>query len=401
MNQIAMFQQVPTAAPDPILGLSEAFRNDPNPEKINLSVGVFKDQSGITPVLKCVKQAERQLLDTETTKAYLPIDGRPGYQRLVQELMLGADHEIINSKRAATVQTPGGTGALRVAADFLADSFPGRSIWLSQPTWPNHPAIFSAAGINIETYPYFDKAKNGLDFQGMIDALQAASIGDIVLLHGCCHNPSGIDPTPEQWKAIADLVQERQLLPLLDFAYQGFGIGIEEDAAGLLELCRPGQELLISSSFSKNFGLYNERIGALTAVAADESSDLAVLSQLKKVVRCNYSNPPTHGASIVETVLGSDELSAQWKEELGQMRDRINGMRKLFVETMNSLGVERDYAFIQQQNGMFSFSGLNPIQVDQLKNEHSIYIVGSGRINVAGISESNVGRLCRAIQAVL
>ncbi|RCS52813.1 aspartate/tyrosine/aromatic aminotransferase [Bremerella cremea] len=396
-----MFQQVQTAPPDSILGLNEAFRNDPNPEKINLSVGVYKDENGVTPVLKCVKQAEKRLLETESTKSYLPIDGRAGYTKSVRELLFGADHEVLTAKRAVTVQTPGGTGALRVAGDFLADSFPGRTLWHSQPTWPNHPNIFTAAGIPLKTYPYFDKATNGLDFAGMMQALKQAPKGDIILLHGCCHNPTGIDPTPEQWKVIGDLIQENELLPLLDFAYQGLGDGLLEDAAGLRELARPGQEMLICSSFSKNFGLYNERVGALTAVAEHEAESVAVLSQLKKVIRSNYSNPPTHGAAVVETVLGDAELKAMWEEELGDMRDRINGIRKLFVDKISACGIDQDFSFIQQQKGMFSFSGLNQMQVDQLRNEMSIYIVGSGRINVAGISEANVDRLCEGIKKVL
>ncbi|PQO32476.1 aspartate/tyrosine/aromatic aminotransferase [Bremerella cremea] len=396
-----MFQQVQTAPPDSILGLNEAFRNDPNPEKINLSVGVYKDEKGVTPVLKCVKEAEKRLLESESTKSYLPIDGRAGYNESVRELMFGTEHEVLAANRAVTVQTPGGTGALRVAGDFLADSFKGRALWHSQPTWPNHPNIFTAAGIPLKTYPYFDKATNGLDFTGMMEALRQAPKGDIILLHGCCHNPTGIDPTPEQWKEIGDLVQEKELLPLLDFAYQGFGDGLKEDAAGLREIARPGQEMLICSSFSKNFGLYNERVGALTAVAADEASAAAVLSQLKKVIRSNYSNPPTHGAAVVETVLADTGLNAMWEEELAHMRDRINGIRKLFVDKISASGIDQDFSFIQKQKGMFSFSGLNQMQVDQLRNEMSIYIVGSGRINVAGISEANVDRLCEGIKKVL
>lgn len=396
-----MFQNVQTAPPDSILGLNEAFRNDPNPEKINLSVGVFKDAKGVTPVLDCVKEAERRLVSEEKTKSYLPIDGRPEYCRLVRELMLGADHEIIAAGRGVTVQTPGGTGALRVAADFLAKNLPGRKIWISQPTWPNHPSIFAAAGIETAGYPYFDKAANGLAFAEMMETLQKVPSGDVVLLHGCCHNPSGIDPTPKQWQEIAELIHSRDLLPLVDFAYQGFGDGLCEDAVGLAALAQPSRELLICSSFSKNFGLYNERVGALTAVAGDATAAEAVLSQLKNAIRSNYSNPPTHGGAIVETVLADPALKTQWEAELTAMRDRINGMRTLFVETMKQSGVDRDFSFIAHQKGMFSFSGLTPVQVDELRSKFAIYIVGSGRINVAGISESNVGKLCAAIKAVL
>ncbi|MCC9606019.1 aspartate/tyrosine/aromatic aminotransferase [Blastopirellula sp. JC732] len=396
-----MFQNVQTAPPDSILGLNEAFRNDPNPEKINLSVGVFKDANGVTPVLDCVKEAERRLVSDEKTKSYLPIDGRPEYCRLVRELMLGADHEINAASRGVTVQTPGGTGALRVAADFLAKNLPGRRVWISQPTWPNHPSIFAAAGIETVGYPYFDKASNGLAFGEMMEALEKVPSGDVVLLHGCCHNPSGIDPTPEQWKEIAELIHRRDLLPLVDFAYQGFGDGLCEDAAGLAALAQPGQELLVCSSFSKNFGLYNERVGALTAVAGDSAAATAVLSQLKNAIRANYSNPPTHGGAVVETILSDATLKSQWEGELTAMRDRINGMRTLLVETMKKVGVDRDFSFIANQKGMFSFSGLNPVQVDELRSKFAIYIVGSGRINVAGISETNVEKLCNAIKAVL
>jgi len=396
-----MFEHIETAPPDAILGLNEAFRNDPNPEKINLSVGVYKDESGNTPILKCVKEAEQKLVSDENSKSYLPISGRPEYARLVRSLMLGEGHEIIESGRAATVQTPGGTGGLRVAADFIAANFPNATLWMSQPTWPNHPNIFSAAGINLATYPYFDKSGNQLDFGGMIHGLEAAAPGDVVLLHGCCHNPTGVDPTADQWKEIADLVQRKQLLPLLDFAYQGFGSGLVEDAAGLKTLARPGMELLVCSSFSKNFGLYSERVGALTAVASDSGRADAVMSQLKRVIRCNYSNPPTHGAAVVETILSDQGLYAAWEAELAGMRDRINGIRKMFVDAMAKTGVDQDFSFIQQQNGMFSFSGLTPMQVDQLRNDFSIYIVGSGRINVAGISSNNVERLCDCIKTVV
>ncbi|MFI4873875.1 MAG: amino acid aminotransferase, partial [Blastopirellula sp. JB062] len=357
-----MFQNVQTAAPDSILGLNEAFRKDSNPDKINLSVGVFKDSQGRTPVLECVKEAERRLVSEEKTKSYLPIDGRPEYCRLVRELMFGADHEIVASNRGVTVQTPGGTGGLRVAADFLAKNFPGRKVWLSQPTWPNHPNIFAAAGIETVGYPYFDKGSNGLAIDEMLAALEKIPTGDVVVLHGCCHNPSGIDPTPEQWKAIAQVIQTRELLPLVDFAYQGFGDGLCEDAAGLAALSQASPELLVCSSFSKNFGLYSERIGALTTIAADADAAQAVLSQLKNVVRSNYSNPPTHGGAIVETVLADSQLRSQWEAELSAMRDRINGIRTLFVDTMKQVGVNRDFSLIADQKGMFSFSGLTPVQ---------------------------------------
>jgi aspartate/tyrosine/aromatic aminotransferase len=396
-----MFDNLQTAPPDAILGLTEAFKQDSNPKKINLSVGVYQDADGRTPVLECVKEAERRLVETETSKSYLPINGSPEYGRLVRELMFGPDHEIVSSDRAVTFHAPGGTGALRVAADFVKTSFPAASIWCSKPTWPNHPGIFQAAGLNIESYPYFDKQGNRLDLDSMLAGLRQIPAGDVVCLHGCCHNPSGIDPTAEQWREIADAVYERGLLPLVDFAYQGFGDGFQADSLGLMELCRPGKELLIASSFSKNFGLYRERTGALTAVAGDAKTAAVTLSRLKINVRTNYSNPPSHGGAIVSTVLADPELKQQWTAEVAVMRDRVNGMRRLFAETMRAKGSTQDFGFITKQRGMFSFSGLTPVQVDELKTKFSIYVVGSGRINVAGMTEHNMDQLCDAVMAVL
>lgn len=397
-----MFESLSMAPPDAILGLGEAFKKDPNPRKINLSVGVFKDAAGNTPVLACVKEAEKRLLDAEKTKNYLSIEGLPDYGRLVRELLFGGGHEIIAANRAVTAQVPGGTGGLRVAADFLGGKFPGKKIWLSQPTWPNHPNIFKAAGLTVDTYPYIDAAGQGLDFDKMVAVMEKMSRGDVICLHACCHNPTGVDPTPEQWKTIGDLVQSRGLLPLVDFAYQGFGDGLQEDARGLLELARPGQELLVCSSFSKNFGLYSERVGALTLVAQTAEAAEAALSHIRTAIRVNYSNPPQHGAAVVSTVLGDPALRKQWEEELAAMRNRIHQMRGLFVEKMKARGAKRDFSFLARQKGMFSYSGLTPVQVDELKNKYAIYIVVSGgRINVAGMTESNMDALCDAICAVL
>lgn len=396
-----MFDSLQPAPPDSILGLTEAFKLDSNPDKINLSVGVYKDANGQTPVLDCVKEAERRLVDEEKSKSYLPINGSPEYGRLVRELMFGADHEIVSTDRAVTLQAPGGTGALRVAADFVKTSFPAASIWCSKPTWPNHPGIFQAAGLKVESYPYFDKEGNRLDLDAMLAGLREIPAGDVICLHGCCHNPSGIDPTAQQWRQIADAVHERGLLPLVDFAYQGFGDGLQEDSLGLMELCRPGKELLIASSFSKNFGLYCERTGALTAVAGDAQTASVALSRLKINVRTNYSNPPAHGGAIVATVLADTDLKQQWAEEVAVMRDRINGMRRRFADTMRAKGSTQDFDFITKQRGMFSFSGLSPVQVDELKTKFSIYVVGSGRINVAGMTEHNMDQLCDAVMAVL
>jgi aspartate/tyrosine/aromatic aminotransferase len=396
-----MFEHIQPAPRDPILGLSEAFREDPNPKKINLSVGVYQDATGQTPVLESVRQAGRLVLERQKTMAYLPIPGSPAYAVAVQQLMFGEGHEVEASGRAATSHTPGGTGALRVAADFIHQQLPKATVWLTQPTWPNHPQILAAAGVPTKSFPYFDARTNSLAFEEALAAIQKMPAGDVVLLHGCCHNPSGIDPTPEQWKRLADAIDSRGILPLLDFAYQGFADGIREDAAGLLAFCRPGAELIVCSSFSKNFGLYCERVGALTIVAKDKKAADTVQSQIKVCIRANYSNPPAHGAELVTTVLGDAELRKLWEKEVAQMRDRINGMRELLVNTLQAKGVPGDYSFITRQRGMFSFSGLTPQQVETLKQKYSIYIVGSGRINVAGITEQNVGSLCEAIAEVV
>lgn len=396
-----MFERLEMAPPDAILGLTEAFKKDPAPHKINLGVGVYKDENNQTPVLQSVKKAEEKLLKEESTKNYLSIPGSPAYGACVRELLFGADHEIVASGRAQTAQTPGGTGALRVAADFIKQQFPGASIWISDPTWANHNAIFAAAGIAVKTYPYYDAESKGLNFEAMKAALAAAPAGDAVLLHACCHNPSGIDPDSAQWTELAALTAEKGLLPFFDFAYQGFGRGLEEDAEGLRAFCTPGRELLICSSFSKNFGLYNERVGALTLVAADADTAASAFSHVEKSIRANYSNPPFHGGAIVTTILQDAELRALWIEELAAMRDRIQSMRDSFVETLKAKGVDRDFSFIARQIGMFSFSGLTKAQVDALRDKHALYIVGSGRISVAGMTPTNMGPLCDAIKSVL
>ena len=396
-----MFEKVQVAPPDPILGLTEMFKADPNPDKINLSVGVYQDATGKTPVLDTVKKAEKLILEKENSKGYLPMTGEPAYCSQVLELLFGGGHEIIADKRAATAQCPGGTGALRVAGDYLHTLHPGAKIWLSNPTWANHNTIFGAAGMKCESYDYRDPATNGLDFDAMCDSIKKIPHGDVILLHGCCHNPTGIDPTPEQWAIIGDLLAEQGVLPLVDFAYQGLADGIEEDRAGLLELSKRVKQMLICSSFSKNFGLYRERTGALTVVADDAKQLATVMSQVKLRIRYNYSNPPSHGGQIVATVLGDQTLRAQWTEEVAEIRNRINEMRHLFVKTLKDMGVEQDFSSIIEQRGMFSFSGLTKDQVEQLREKYSIYIVGSGRINVAGMTPDNMGRLCEAIKSVL
>ncbi len=395
------FEAVSKAPDDAILGLNEAFARDPNPEKINLSVGVFKDATGETPILRSVKQAEARILENETTKTYIGIQGSDEYGRAVQELVFGPNHPVVTAGRTATVQTPGGTGALRVAADFLKKLFPASKVWLSDPTWPNHPGVFQSAGLQVATYPYFDAASNSLAFERMLAALGEIPSGDIVLLHGCCHNPTGVDPTADQWRQIADGVARRGLVPFVDFAYQGLAEGLREDAVGVATLARTGSDLLVASSFSKNFGLYSERVGALAAVCRTDAAATAVMSQLKTCIRTNYSNPPAHGAEIVTTILGDPQLRGAWEGEVRDIRERINGMRTLFVRTLAEVGVTRDFSFVARQRGMFSFSGLTPEQVRQLRDEYAIYIVGSGRINVAGMTPDNVRPLCTAIAAVL
>lgn len=396
-----MFDLIEMAAPDAILGLSEAFLKDPNPQKINLSVGVYRDEQGQTAILQSVKQAEQRIVAQQQTKAYKPIEGAPEYAAAVQALLFGFEHELIRTKRVATAHTPGGTAALRVAGDYLKKMHAGATVWLSDPTWANHANIFKAAGLPVKTYPYFDPATQGLAFDKMMARLDVIPAHDVLLLHGCCHNPTGIDPTPQQWARIAQCLAQRKILPLIDFAYQGFADGIRQDTAGLLELCRLCRELLIASSFSKNFGLYNERVGALTVVASSHDCAAAVMSHLKTCIRCNYSNPPAHGGFIVTTVLDDPSLRRQWETEVGQMRHRISEMRNLFVKRLAAAGVIGDYSFIARQRGMFSFSGLSKDQVQALRQEHSIYIVGSGRINVAGMTEANMDTLCRAIAQVI
>ena len=396
-----MFEAVDVAPPDPILGLTEAFKQDQNPNKINLGVGVYKDAGGNTPVLESVKSAEARILEQESTKAYLPINGDPTYGKLVREMLFGAGHECVSGGRAVTAHTPGGTGALRVAGDYLKAKHPSATLWLSDPTWANHPAIYTAAGVKLDKYPYFDADRNALAFEQMLQSLGQIPAGDAVLLHACCHNPTGVDLSPEQWTEVGKVLAARKVLPIVDFAYQGFADGLEQDAAGLRALAKVAREYMVCSSYSKNFGLYRERTGALTVVADTADAAQAVLSHVKVVVRRNYSNPPSHGGAIVVTVLQDAELRQQWEGEVTAMRNRINGMRRLFADTLKTKGARRDFSFITKQRGMFSFSGLNKDQVQRLRNEYSIYIVGSGRINVAGMTEANMPRLCEAIVSVL
>ncbi|RWR02006.1 aromatic amino acid aminotransferase [[Pantoea] beijingensis] len=396
-----MFENIAAAPADPILGLADLFRADDRPTKINLGIGVYKDETGKTPVLTSVKKAEQFLLENETTKNYLSIDGLADFASCTQVLLFGKDNAIIADKRARTAQTPGGTGALRVAADFLATQTPVKRVWVSNPSWPNHKNVFASAGLEVCEYQYYDAINHRLDFDGMVASLQAAKAGDVVLFHGCCHNPTGIDPTAEQWAKLAELALAGGWLPLFDFAYQGFARGLEEDAEGLRIFAAKHKELIVASSYSKNFGLYNERVGAFTLVAAQAREADTAFSQVKATIRANYSNPPAHGAAVVATILGNDALRAIWEQELTDMRQRIHRMRQLFVNTLQEKGANRDFSFIINQNGMFSFSGLTKDQVIRLREEFAVYAVNSGRVNVAGMTPDNMAPLCEAIVAVL
>jgi aspartate/tyrosine/aromatic aminotransferase len=389
------------APPDPILGLADAFRSDPRPGKINLSAGVFIDETGTTPVLDTVVEAERRLAAAAGTKLYRPIDGEPAYRELVRALVLGESHEAVTSGRALATQTPGGTGGLRVAADLVRSTGGGQTIWLSEPTWPNHPQMFQAAGFRVRPYPYSDGSGRRIDEAAMLQTLSGASPGDVLLLHGACHNPTGVDPSPDLWRRVGDLVEERRLLPLVDLAYQGFGDGLREDAAGLLELVRPGAELLVSTSFSKTFSLYAERVGAMIVVARSADDAAAVQSHVKAVVRVNYSNPPAHGADVVRTILGDADLRPRWEAELARMRNRIKDNRRALVEALAARSIPGDWAGIAEQRGMFALLGLTTEQVARLRDEHGVYVVGRGRINVAGFTAANLGPFADALGAVI
>ncbi|AHK20683.1 amino acid aminotransferase [Yersinia similis] len=396
-----MFEKITAAPADPILGLTDIFRADDRAHKINLGIGVYKDETGKTPVLTSVKKAEQYLLENEVTKNYLGIDGLPAFASCTQELLFGANSAIIADKRARTAQTPGGTGGLRIAADFIAHQTRAKRVWVSNPSWPNHKNVFEAAGLEVVEYAYYDAANHALDFDGLLNSLSEAQAGDVVLFHGCCHNPTGIDPTEAQWSQLAELSVAKGWLPLFDFAYQGFAKGLEEDAQGLRIFAATHQELIVCSSYSKNFGLYNERVGACTLVAADSNVADTAFSQVKAVIRANYSNPPAHGASVVATILSNAALRAIWEQELTDMRQRIQRMRQLFVNTLQEKGAQQDFSFIINQNGMFSFSGLTKEQVLRLRDEFAVYAVNSGRVNVAGMTPDNMAPLCEAIVAVL
>ena len=395
-----MFSQLKELPADPILGLSVKFKADGNPHKIDLGAGIYKDETGHTPVLACVKAAEQFRMENETSKAYLGSAGSALFNEKIALLNLG-EHKVIQEIRIRTVSTPGGTGALRIAGEFISRCTPGATIWVSNPTWANHQGVFTAAGLQVKTYPYYDYANKCLDFAGMLDALQQIPRGDAVLFHACCHNPSGMDLNKEQWQQVAEISVRAGFTPVIDMAYQGFGQGIDEDAYGLRLMADSVEELILCSSCSKNFGLYRERIGACSIIGSSASAADIISSVLLQVVRVNYSMPPAHGAAIVETILNSDELTTQWLVELQEMRDRIGGMRQLLVEKLAANGVTRDFNFITKQNGMFSFLGIDQDQVKRLQDEFSIYIVGSSRISLAAISPDNVDYLAQSIAKVL
>jgi aspartate aminotransferase len=396
-----MFEAAPLNPPDSIFGLIEQFKKDANPDKINLSVGVYQDESGRTPVMECVRLAERKLLDAAGTKSYLPIDGPPTYNEAIGRLILGDELFERDSVNSVTAQTPGGTVSLRLAGELLRRVFNVDTIWMSNPTWANHPQIYGAAGLNVMKYEYLDEQETGLDFGRLTESLKSTQPNQAILLHTVCHNPTGVDPTEAQWRELGSIIRERQLFPIFDFAYQGFGQSIEADAFPIRNFVESGGEALICNSFSKNFGLYAERVGGITAVSPSADVAAAMLSQIKLTIRTMYSNPPLHGGAIVNTVLHDAELRAVWEGELAGIRERILQLRSDFVEAMQKRVPEKDFQYINLQRGMFSYSGLRADQVARLKAKYSIYILGSGRINVAGINANNLDRLCDAIASVV
>jgi len=395
-----MFSQLQQPPADPILGLSIKFKADSNPNKIDLGPGVYKDEAGLTPILSCVKAAEKFRVENETSKIYLGSAGSASFNEKITTLVLG-DHKVVSENRVRTISTPGGTGALRIAGEFINRCKPGATIWVSNPTWANHQGVFKAAGLNVKTYPYYDYENKCLDFAGMLEALKQIPKGDALLLHACCHNPSGMDLNKEQWQQVAELANEIGFTPVVDIAYQGFGQGLDVDAYGLRLMADKVEEMIICSSCSKNFGLYRDRIGACSVIGRNAASADIMNSVMLTVVRVNYSMPPAHGAAIVETILSSEELTTQWHEELTGMRERISDMRQLLVEKLAANGVTRDFNFITTQNGMFSFLGIDKDQIQRLQDEFGIYVVGSSRINVAGISPNNIDYLSQSIAKVL
>lgn len=396
-----MFQSVEKLPPDPILGLSAAYKRDSNPDKIDLGVGVYKDEDGNTPVMTAVKKAEQKLWYEEDSKSYMAQAGPDLYLKYSTELVLGADHPVLADGRSTVVLGAGGSGSLRLAAEFVNRNFPNTRTWVSTPTWNNHIPLLGSAGLKLAEYPYYNYETHSIEFDAMMDKLKEAGPGDLVLLHGCCHNPCGADLNRDQWIAVTDAAQKQGFTPFVDLAYQGLGDGLAEDAWGLRYMAEQLPEMLIASSYSKNFGLYRERTGCTFMIGSDIKSTEAAASQIISIARQLYSVPPTHGASMVGIILDDDDLKQEWNAELSVMRDRINGLRSLLVDKLNERGLARDFSFIREEKGMFSFLGLSPEQVQKLVNEHSVYLVGSSRINVAGINNNNIDRLVSAIEAVL
>jgi aromatic-amino-acid transaminase len=398
---MSLFNAVEMAPRDPILGLNEQFNADTNPHKVNLGVGVYYDDNGKLPLLECVQAAEKQMMESPKARGYLPIDGIAAYDAAVKNLVFGAESEPVKSARVATVQALGGTGGLKVGADFLKKLNPKAKVLISDPSWENHRALFSQAGFTVESYPYYNAAKRGIDFDGMLTGLNVAPEGTIVVLHACCHNPTGYDITPAQWDQVIAAVKARKLVPFLDMAYQGFGYGIAEDGAVIGKFVASGQNFFVSTSFSKSFSLYGERVGALSVVCQDKEEAGRVMSQLKIVIRTNYSNPPIHGGQVVATVLNTPELRTLWEKELGDMRLRIKQMRIALVEKLKAAGVKQDMSFITQQIGMFSYSGLTKDQMVRLRSEFGVYGTDTGRMCVAALNSKNIDHVCASIAKVI
>jgi len=398
---MSLFNAVEMAPRDPILGLSEQFVADPNPKKVNLGVGVYYDDNGKLPLLECVQKAEEKMMAAHAARGYLPIDGIAAYDAAIKTLVFGAESEPVKSGRVATVQSLGGTGGLRIGADFLKKLNPDAKVLISDPSWENHRGIFTQAGFEVGTYPYYDAARRGINFDGLLTALNAAAAGTIIVLHACCHNPTGYDLTAQQWDQVVAAVQARKLVPFLDMAYQGFGAGIAEDGAVIQKFVASGEDFFVSTSFSKSFSLYGERVGALSVLCQNQDEAARVLSQLKIVIRTNYSNPPIHGAQVAATVLNTPELRALWEQELAAMRVRIKQMRGTLVDKLKAAGVQGDFSFITQQVGMFSYSGLSKEQMVRLRSEFGVYGVDSGRICVAALNSKNIDYVADCIAKVV
>ncbi|MBB3101953.1 amino acid aminotransferase [Azomonas macrocytogenes] len=398
---MSLFSAVEMAPRDPILGLTEAFNADPRPNKVNLGVGVYYNEEGRIPLLRAVADVEKSRLEIQAPRGYLPVDGIAAYSTVVQKLLFGQNSSLLEEGRVVTAQSLGGTGALKVGADFLKRLLPDATVAISDPSWENHRALFQSAGYPVKNYRYYDASSHDVDRTGMLADLNELPPRSIVVLHACCHNPTGVDLAPEDWKKIIDVLKARDHVPFVDIAYQGFGDGIEEDALAVRLFAESGMSFVISSSFSKSFSLYGERVGAISLVTQNRDESARVLSQIKRVIRTNYSNPPIHGASIVSSVLNSSELRAIWEVELAEMRQRIHRIRLEMVRQLAAKGVQQDFSFVSRQRGMFSFSGLNIDQVDQLRNDYGVYIVGTGRICAAALNTRNLDYVTDAIVQVL